>query len=163
MIRTAKIEDAEALAGIYNHYVSNTVVSFEETALSGEEMARRVSKASEHGLPWLVAESDAEVIAYAHATHWHERGAYRHSVEVSAYVSRTMCSRGWGTRLYEGMFGELNSMSIHAVIAGIALPNTGSVALHEKFGMKKVAHFAEVGFKFGQWIDVGYWQVNLNA
>lgn len=163
MIRAAKKEDADALAGIYNHYISNTVVSFEETVLSGEEMVLRVNKAIGLGLPWLVAESDAEVVGYAYATLWHERSAYKHSVEISAYVSSTMCSRGWGTRLYETLFEELNHRSIHVVIAGIALPNAGSVALHEKFGMKKVAHFTEVGFKFGQWIDVGYWQANLNA
>jgi phosphinothricin acetyltransferase len=163
MIRAAKTEDADALASIYNHYINNTVISFEETALSGEEMALRVNKVIGYGLPWLVAETDAEVVAYAYATRWHERRAYKHSVEVSAYVSSTMCSKGWGTRLYEPLFEELNRLSIHAVMAGIALPNAGSVALHEKFGMKKVAHFTEVGFKFGQWIDVGYWQVNLNA
>lgn len=163
MIRAVKTEDADALAGIYNHYVNNSVVSFEETALSGEEMALRVNKAIDFGLPWLVAESDATVVGYAYATRWHERSAYKHSVEVSAYLSRTMCSRGWGTRLYEALFRELNRLSIHAVIAGIALPNAGSIALHEKFGMKKVAHFNEVGFKFGQWVDVGYWQVNLRA
>tara|TARA_R110001606_G_scaffold399306_1_gene584306 strand:- start:30068 stop:30352 length:285 start_codon:yes stop_codon:yes gene_type:complete len=94
MIRAAKPEDADALASIYSYYISNTVVSFEEAALSGSEMALRVNKAIDFGLPWLVAESDAEVVGYAYATRWHERSAYKHSVEVSAYVSSAMCSRG---------------------------------------------------------------------
>ena len=66
--------------------------------------------------------------------------------------------RGWGTKLYEQLFAELSKRHIHVAIGGIALPNPESIALHEKFGMTKVAHFAEVGYKFEKWIDVGYWQ-----
>ena len=66
--------------------------------------------------------------------------------------------RGWGSQLYEHLFPALRARDIHVVMGGIALPNAASVALHEKFGLGKVAHFKEVGFKFGRWIDVGYWQ-----
>ena len=66
--------------------------------------------------------------------------------------------RGAGSGLYHALFSALKESSVHIVIGGIALPNEASVALHEKMGMKKVAHFNEVGFKFGEWIDVGYWQ-----
>ena len=59
------------------------------------------------------------------------------------------------------MFPILRERGIHAVLGGIALPNEASVALHEKFGLQKVAVFKEVGFKFGRWIDVGYWQRTL--
>ena len=71
--------------------------------------------------------------------------------------------QGWGSRLYEALFARLREGSTHVAIAGIALPNPESIALHEKFGMQKVAHFAEVGFKFERWIDVGYWQVILDG
>jgi L-amino acid N-acyltransferase YncA len=163
MIRLATRADADVVTSIYNHYILNTVVSFEEAALSGADMALRIDKVRAFGLPWLVAENEEEVVGYAYATRWQERSAYKHTVEVSAYLSRTAVSQGWGTQLYKSLFEELRKSDIHVVIGGIALPNAASVALHEKFGMKKVAHFAEVGFKFGSWIDVGYWQVNLNA
>lgn len=163
MIRSAEKADVDAIARIYNHYISNTVVSFEELPLSGLEMALRIDKVRKFGLPWIVAEDNEGIVGYAYASRWHERSAYRHTVEVSAYLATTAHSQGWGTLLYNSLFKELHSSGIHAVIAGIALPNPASVALHEKFNMKKVGHLAEVGFKFGTWIDVGYWEVHLDA
>lgn len=163
MIRSVKSTDADALARIYNHYIQNTVVTFEEATLSGASMAVRINGIETFGLPWLVAERGGKIIGYAYATRWKERSAYRHTVEVSAYLSCSLLSKGWGTKLYEALFAALRQSAVHIVIAGIALPNDASVALHEKFGMKKVAHFEEVGFKQGRRVDVGYWQVCLNA
>ena len=82
-------------------------------------------------------------------------------MEVTVYVAPGHAGRGIGSRLYGELFPILKTRGIHAVIGGIALPNEASVALHEKFGMRKVAHFEEVGFKFDRWIDVGYWQRTL--
>lgn len=164
MIRLARSADAEAVAAIYNHYIRNSVASFEESTLSRDEMALRIDEVHACRLPWLVAEDTTGILlGYAYATPWRKRSAYRHTVEISTYLTSTEGSKGWGTQLYQSLFKELRKLDIHTVIAGIALPNAVSVALHEKFGMKKVAHFAEVGFKFGEWIDVGYWQINLNG
>ncbi len=117
-----------------------------------------------NNLPWLVAENDSGVVVgYAYASKWKGRCAYRHSAEVTVYLAPDAAAQGVGTRLYEALFSELRDRGIHTAIGGIALPNPPSVALHEKFGMKKVAHFAEVGHKFDRWIDVGYWQVVLSA
>lgn len=162
MIRRAKRSDAGAIAAIYNYYIQHTVITFEESLLCGPDMVLRIDKVDGSGLPWLVAEENGDVVGYAYATPWNERSAYRHTVEISAYVARTSLSQGWGTRLYESLFEALRKSTVHVVIGGIALPNAASIALHEKFGMKKVAHFPQVGFKFGDWIDVGYWQVPLN-
>ncbi|PID45615.1 MAG: hypothetical protein CSB47_08185 [Proteobacteria bacterium] len=84
------------------------------------------------------------------------------TVEVSIYLSHQITSRGLGTQLYNALFSSLREKSVHIVIGGITLPNAASIALHEKFGMEKVAHFKEVGYKFGKWLDVGYWQVKLD-
>ncbi len=83
------------------------------------------------------------------------------SVESSVYLDANSVGNGYGTRLYEHLFAALKACGMHVVIGGIALPNAASVALHEKLGLKKVAHFSEVGFKFDNWIDVGYWQATL--
>jgi phosphinothricin acetyltransferase len=109
-------------------------------------------------LPWLVAEDDGRAVGYAYATQWKSRSAYRFAVEITVYLARDHDRRGIGSRLYEELFRLLEAHGIHAVIGGIALPNAASVALHEKFGMKKVAHFVDVGFKFDRWIDVAYWE-----
>lgn len=110
------------------------------------------------GLPWLVADEDGEVKGYAYATQWKDRIGYRTSVETTVYLAKNATGRGLGTQLYEELFRLLEEKGLHSAIGGIALPNSGSVALHEKFGMKKVAEFEEVGTKFGGWVNVGYWQ-----
>jgi L-amino acid N-acyltransferase YncA len=163
MIRPATESDAQAISDIYNYYIAKTVITFEEQPVSKSEMINRIEKVTGSSLPWLVAVDDGSVIGYAYAAKWKERSAYRHTVESTVYLSPASVSKGWGTRLYQELFDTLRRASIHVVIGGITLPNPASVALHQKFGMKQVAHFKEVGYKFGQWLDVGYWQVELKA
>ncbi len=161
MIRPATPQDAAALCAIYNHYIDNTVITFEELRVEVEEFGLRMAKVRNAGLPWLVAESAGAPVGYAYAGPWKERSAYRFSVETSVYLAPAYTGKGWGTRLYEALFAELRKTPVHAVIGGIALPNDASIALHEKFGMRKIAHFPEVGFKFERWVDVAYWQLEL--
>jgi phosphinothricin acetyltransferase len=157
-VRGATAPDAGAIAEIYNHYVAGTVVTFEEEPVSVAEIARRVEEVRSASLPWLVAEEDGHVVGYAYARPWNPRTAYRFSVEITVYLAPEHAGRGIGSKLYDELFPMLETRHIHAVMGGIALPNEASVALHEKFGLRRVALFAEVGFKFGRWIDVGYWQ-----
>ncbi len=161
MIRTAKVADAQKIAAIYNHYIEHTWITFEVDPVSADEMASRVEACHKNNFPWLVAEENGEVLGYSYATQWKGRWAYRHSVEATVYLNHTATAKGLGTELYRELLSQLTSREFHAVICGIALPNAASVALHEKFGMKKVAHFQEVGRKFGKWVDVGYWQCLL--
>lgn len=162
MIRNARLDDAPQIAGIYCHYVKSTAISFEEVPVTAAEMASRIEAVQALALPWLVAEKDGDIIGYAYATAWKARYAYRHSVEITVYLRPDTLARGLGSALYRALFQALDQRPVHAVVACIALPNAHSVALHEKFGMRKVAHFAEVGYKLGAWRDVGYWQVNLD-
>jgi L-amino acid N-acyltransferase YncA len=158
MIRGVTEADYEAVARIYNHYVANTIVTFEEQPVRPEEMAVRVQEVRDAALPWLVVEVDDEVAGYACATRWKGRCAYRFSAEVTVYLRPDQAGKGLGSALYGELFPILRNSGIHVVLGGIALPNEASVALHEKFGMDKVAHFREVGYKLGRWVDVGYWQ-----
>ena len=158
MIRGATTDDAEAIARIYNHYIEHTIITFEETPVTAEEMKDRMAS---NELPWLVAEEDSKILGYAYAGEWKERAAYRHSVEGSVYLDHIATGRDLGKQLYQRLLERLREMTIHTVIGGIALPNEASVALHESLGFEKVAHYREVGRKFGQWIDVAYWQLIL--
>lgn len=158
MIRTAEISDAQAIASIYNYYVANTTISFEEHPVSAEQMAERILEVRAAPLPWLVAEASGRVLGYAYASKWKSRSAYRFSVETSVYLHTAATGQGLGSQLYKVLFRALQEMGVHVAIGGIALPNEASISLHEKFGMKKVAHFEQVGFKFDKWVDVGYWQ-----
>ncbi len=157
-IRAAASSDARAVAAIYNHYVAETVITFEERPVHADEMARRIGDVQSASLPWLVAEENGQIVGYAHAAPWKTRSAYRFSVEITVYVAPDKVGHGIGSMLYRHLFTILQTLDVHAVIGGIALPNEASVALHEKLGLEKVAHFQQVGFKFNKWVDVGYWE-----
>jgi phosphinothricin acetyltransferase len=161
LIRTATASDADTITRIYNHYILNTTITFEEQAISTEEMAERIAEVQAASLPWLVAEQDGQIVGYAYASKWKGRCAYRFSVESTVYLDASAVRKGYGSLLYQQLFAALRECGMHVVMGGIALPNPASVALHEKLGFKKVAHFSEVGFKFEKWIDVGYWQIKL--
>ncbi|HEX5313338.1 MAG TPA: arsinothricin resistance N-acetyltransferase ArsN1 family B [Gammaproteobacteria bacterium] len=158
-IRPIVPADAAAIADIYNHYILSTVITFEEEAVTAPQIAARIEEVRRADLPWLVAESDGVLLGYANATKWKGRCAYRHSAESGIYLASEATGRGIGTRLYRELLAALARRGVHAVIAGIALPNPASIALHEKCGFGKIGHFREVGFKFERWIDVGYWQL----
>ncbi|MGK5069557.1 arsinothricin resistance N-acetyltransferase ArsN1 family B [Janthinobacterium sp. RT4P48] len=162
-IRNAEMDDAKAIAAIYNHFIVNTTVTFEEQIVTDLDMAKRIADVQSGDLPWLVAEHDGTVVGYAYATKWRARHAYRFSVESTVYLAPEQLGRGFGTALYATLLKHLTGARYHLVVAGIALPNTASIALHEKLGFEKVAQFGEVGFKFDQWLDVGYWEKRLTT
>ncbi|MES2304577.1 MAG: arsinothricin resistance N-acetyltransferase ArsN1 family B [Gemmatimonadota bacterium] len=161
MIRTATLADADALARIYNHYITDTIVTFEEEPIDGAEMAARLADVVAARLPWIVAEEGGVVVGYAYASRWKARVGYRFSVESTIYLAQAATGKGIGTALYQSLLDLLREGPTHLVIGGIGLPNPASVALHERLGFEKVAQFKEVGIKFGTWIDVGYWQLKL--
>ncbi len=163
MIRHAEQRDTEAIAKIYNHYVLNTIITFEEIALSVPEMAARIADIQAANMPWLVAEENNLVVGYAYASTWKARAAYRHTLESTVYLDPKFVGKKIGTKLYDALFALLREKNVHVIMGVIALPNEASIILHEKFGMQKAAHFSEVGFKFNRWLDVGYWQVTLDA
>lgn len=160
MIRNVTQNDVPALCEIYNHYVTETVITFEEVPITHEEMSRRVDSVTSR-FPWLVFEQQGEVVGFAYAAQWKERSAFRYSAESSVYVSHEAVGQGIGTPLYEALISKLRASEVHSVIGGIALPNPHSVKLHEKLGFEKIGHFHEVGRKFDQWVDVGYWELML--
>ncbi len=161
MIRPAQPGDAEAIARIYNYYILNTVITFEEQPITAQDMAQRMLQITAENLPWLVAESAGGIAGYAYASRWKDRSAYRYSVESTVYLDAEARGMGYGSQLYGALLADLRQGEVHVVIGGIALPNEASVRLHEKLGFRKVAHFKEVGYKFVRWIDVGYWELSI--
>lgn len=150
--------DAVAIAEIYNHYILHTVVTFEEEAVDAAEMAGRIAEVTAK-FPWIVyKDATGRLLGYAYASAWKSRCAYRNSVETTVYLHPDAAGRGIGSGLYDRLLEQLQQQGLHAAIGGIALPNAASVALHERCGFQKVGEFIEVGYKFGQWINVGYWQ-----
>ncbi len=155
-IRDCLDADVPRVCDIYNHYVRETVVTFEETPIPATEMARRITEVRKR-FPWLVIESEGVVAGYAYASLWKTRSAYRFAVESTIYLAADALGRGLGTTLYSTLLAALPKCDAHRVLGCIALPNEASVALHEKLGFRKIGIFDEVGRKLGRWVDVGYW------
>ena len=162
MIRFVTPGDAAEICDIYDHFVQHTTVTFEEQPVAAEEMRKRIVEIAS-ALPWLVCVEKGKLQGFCYADKWKGRSAYRYSVESTIYLNPKSTRRGIGTRLYGALLDELRQRGLHVVIGGIALPNQASVALHEKLGFRKVAHFEQVGWKFNKWIGVGYWQLFLDA
>ena len=156
-VRIASESDAEAVASIYAPYVRATAISFEEVPPSPDEMRSRIRKVL-RTYPFLVFEDDCgSVVAYANATPHKERAAYRWSVDVTAYAVPEVHRRGVGRALYTRLFEILQQQGFHSAFAGITLPNEKSVGLHEAMGFRHIGVYADAGFKFGAWRDVGWW------
>ncbi|GLI55582.1 N-acetyltransferase [Propionigenium maris DSM 9537] len=160
MIRDAKIEDAQDICGIYNHYIKNTPTTFETERVSEDIMVERIVNISENFF-WIVYEKDGRILGYAYASSFKSRSAYNNSVECSIYIRADEKGKGIGSTLLSQLINRCRERGFHTIIGTITLPNEGSIALHEKFGFKKAAHFKEVGYKFNTWIDVGSWQLLL--
>lgn len=158
IVRPAEPEDATQIAEIYNHYIRTSTITFEEEPVSAAEMAARIEEVQNLSYPWLVALAGERVQGYAYGGKWKARAAYKHSSEITVYVRPGLERSGVGSALYGQLLPALKTIGVRAVIGGVALPNDASVRLHEKFGFEKCAHFRDVGFKFGRWIDVAYWE-----
>jgi phosphinothricin acetyltransferase len=162
MIRFAREDDAADIARIYNYYIEKTAVSFEEASVSEAEMRRRILQIRLR-YPWIVwtegasSESDP-VLGYAYLDEFHERSAYRFTASDSIYVMNGLQRRGIGGALMARLMSEAGERGFHAVMALITSPNEASEALHAKFGFQRAGLFEELGFKFGSWHAVSYWE-----
>ncbi len=156
-IRAALPQDAARCAEIYAPFVTDSWVSFELTPPDSAEMAARIaSYGATHG--WLVAEIDGRVAGYAYGSPHRTREAYASSCDVAVYVDPALARTGIGRALYAQLLPALKQRGYHAAFAGIALPNPGSIALHEAKGFAPLGIYREVGWKLGGWRDVGWWQ-----
>src|SRR5437763_1504131 len=157
-IRLATARDAPAIAAIYRPYVEHSRISFEEEAPGAGAIARRMASPIH---PWLVAEEAGRALGYASTSPMRNRRAYRWSVESGIYLDAAAQGRGLGRQLLSAHLDLLQRQGFVTVIAGIALPNEASIALHEKLGFTLSGIERGVGFKLGEWVDVGRWQKDL--
>ncbi len=154
-------QDAASCAAIYAPYITDSAVSFEDEPPTEHELRRRIERITETH-PWLVAETaNGQVAGYAYATHHRDRSAYRWAADVAVYVAREHQGQGVGTHLYQDLFQLLRQQHLRIAVAGISLPNPGSVALHEALGFQRVGVYRNIGWKAGAWRDVGWWQLEL--
>lgn len=163
MIRNATPADAASIADIYNHYIEHTIITFEEQAVDATEIARRITKITARNYPYIVYEHEGKVVGYAYLDTWRTRSAFDITLETTVYLSPQFVGigKGIGSELYAQLIVRARTAGIHSLIGVISLPNDASRRLHHKFGFEPVGIFREVGLKFGNLIDVEFWQLIL--
>jgi phosphinothricin acetyltransferase len=160
-LRLATAADGADCAAIYAPYVASSAVSFELQAPGGTEMGARIARTLERA-PWIVADVDGRVRAYAYATRFRDRPAYDWTAETTVYVDAEYRRQGLGDAVMTALLAILQVQGYHAVVAGITPPNPGSVALHLALGFRRVGQFDAVGWKAGEWHGVEFFELELS-
>ena len=160
LIRAATHSDAAAMLAIYTPFVLDTPISFENDVPSEAEFAERIERGQVTN-PWIVAERDNRIVGYAYASEFRARAAYAQTRETTVYVAPAAQGAGVGRALMTALLISLRDGGCRLAIAGITVPNTASVGLHERLGFRPVGVFHGVGRKFGKPHDVGFWELPL--
>lgn len=159
-IRVALPDDAQQCLNVYRYYVENTAYSFEEGTPTADQMSKRINAITSR-YPWLVYEKKSIIRGYAYASQFRPRPAYRWTVEVTIYLDDEFKGTGIAACLYQQLFEMLVKQGFYNAIAVITEPNPVSEKFHQKMGFAKIGTFKSIGFKLGQWHDIGWWQRRL--
>ena len=161
-LRIAKKEDTNSILEIYRPYIESSPVSFETSVPAVSDFWKRIKHILEEN-PFLVCEIDAQIAGYAYAGTHRKRASYRWTKEVSVYVHPDFRRRGIAKGLYKALIQVLKIQGVHSILAGITLPNAQSIQFHQALGFQKIGTYTDVGYKFGQWHSVSWWElINQN-
>jgi L-amino acid N-acyltransferase YncA len=164
IVRPALIQDAAGVQAIYAHHVRSGDGTFEEAAPDVAEIARRMGEITGKGLPYVVAEQDGRVMAFAYAAPYRTRAAYRFTLEDSVYVAPDAPRQGFGRAVLQAVVDQCRDIGVHQLVAVIGgTGNAGSIALHTALGFQPAGVLRGVGYKFGRWLDVVNMQLPLNG
>ena len=164
IIRAAELPDVAALTALYNHYIEHTVITFDLQPWTVEQRMEWFGHYAETGPHrLLVGERAGEVIGYAGSSMFRPKAAYGRSVETSIYLHPDRVGRGDGSRLYQALLAALATEPVHRAYAGVSLPNDGSIKLHRRLGFESVGVFREVGYKFGRYVDVEWFEREISG
>lgn len=161
MIRDISLADAKQIADIYNYYIRQTIITFEEEVVSTQDIEQRIKKVTAKGYPFFVYEENGIIVGYAYLSNWRERSAYDITLETSVYLNHNSIGSGIGSVLYKELIVRAKKINIHSLIGVISLPNDESRKLHKKFNFELIGNFKESGKKFDKLIDVEFWQLIL--
>lgn len=161
MIRDVKIDDAEDIKDIYNYYIVNSAISFEEVEHTTSDSKKKIEQIKSK-YPFIVFEENSRVIGYAYATPWRTRDSYRFTLETSIYINNNKTGNKIGLKLYMELLSRLKEKGYQVAIGSITVPNEASFNLHKKLGFIQVGTFHKVGYKNNQWHDVSFWELDLN-
>ena len=162
-IREARTADLPAVREIYNHYVANSTVTFDEDAMTLREWRSKFAQLEKLGMPFIVAESPSgQLLGYALVTPWKPKRAYRYTVENSIYLGPAASGKGLGRVLLGELIARSKAAGLKEMIAVIADQGAeASIALHEKYGFVEIGRMGRVGFKFDRWLGTVLLQRSL--
>lgn len=164
VIRPVEDRDVPDIREIYNYYVTNSVVTFDEKKWSLAQWRDKVAHLRKLDLPFIVAQSPSgQILGYALVAPWSGKSSYRYTVENSIYLGQAATGKGLGRALLEALIEACEEQGIREIVAVISDKGAeGSVALHEKLGFTEVGRMGRVGFKFGRWLGTIYLQKSLS-
>ncbi len=162
-LRAAEAKDCFAICEIYNFYIQNSVVTFDEQTMQVSQWEEKLTYLNKQSFPFIVAESDnGEILGFAYVAPWRQKSAYRTTVEDSIYLRAAATGKRVGTKLLEQLLVLSKQAGIKEVVAVISDSGAdSSVRLHEQFGFKRQGHLAKVGFKFDRWLGTILMQKSL--
>lgn len=162
-LRKAELSDSYAICDIYNFYIQNSVVTFDENTMEVGQWEEKLQYLQKQKLPFIVAVSDSgELLGFAYVAPWRQKSAYRTTVEDSIYLRPASTGKRIGTKLLEKLLIEAKAAGVKEVVAVISDSGAdSSVRLHEQFGFKKQGHLAKVGYKFDRWLGTILMQKSL--
>ena len=161
-LRLASPDDSSQILDIYGPIIENTSISFKYQVPSGSAFRDRIQNILKTH-PWLVCVYQGQVVGYAYAGPHRSREAYRWSTETSVYIAEGFQQKGIASSLYRALLEGLQIQGYYTALAGITLPNRASVSFHQSYGFTPVGTYHQVGFKFGQWHSVGWWEYQLKS
>lgn len=162
VIRPAISADLSAICAIYNQVVASSTAIFSETAVDESERGAWLKARLVQGYPVLAAERDGAVLGFASFGDFRAWPGYRFTVEHSVHVAQEARGCGVGTPLVTALFPLARALGKHVMVAGVDADNAGSIRFHQRLGFEQVAHFREVGFKFGRYLDLVFLQRRLD-
>ena len=162
-LRAAEAKDCFAICEIYNFYIQNSVVTFDEEKMEVSQWEEKLTYLNKQNFPFIVSETDSgEILGFAYVAPWRQKSAYRTTVEDSIYLRAAATGKRVGTKLLEELLSLSKQAGIKEVVAVISDSGAeSSVRLHEQFGFKKQGHLAKVGFKFDRWLGTILMQKSL--
>jgi len=162
-IRAAQLADCYAVCEIYNFYIQNSVVTFDENAMDPRDWEQKLEYLEKLGLPFIVAETDSkEILGFAYVAPWRQKSAFRKTVENSIYLRPAATGKRIGTELMENLLSLSRQAGVKEVVAVISDSGAdSSIKLHERFGFKKQGHLGKVGYKFDRWLGTILMQKSL--
>lgn len=159
-IRLATIDDSASILRIYTPFITDTIITFEYTVPSITEFKERMAHI-QASYPWLVCEINNIIAGYAYASRFREREAYKWSVDFAIYIDPEYQGKNIGKALYYALSEALKLQGYYNAYAGVTIPNVKSEGLHEAFGFHSIGTYHNVGYKFGGWHDVRWYEINL--